>query len=239
MLAKNTEIALFPLNTVLFPGMMLPLHIFEERYKTMIRACLADGTAFGVVLAKDTHYAKAGYVTEDTFTEFHRIGTTARITAIEHLKDGRMNLIAVGQDRFTIRDYYSGIDNFLVGHVDPFPIESKLNDPKIAQLTDQLRDIVHRYINHLAQVSGEDLSDAKIPKDPKALAFLAGTAIQGPSWANRSDKQQLLSTQSLQTLIVETTKILDKEDKILAYMLRAHNIHKRVERPAFVDFSLN
>ena len=52
MLAYNANISLFPLNVVLFPGMMLPLHIFEERYRTMIKECLAGDQIFGVVLAK-------------------------------------------------------------------------------------------------------------------------------------------------------------------------------------------
>lgn len=52
MLGLNATIPLFPLNVVLFPGMMLPLHIFEERYKVMIKECLETGQSFGVVLAK-------------------------------------------------------------------------------------------------------------------------------------------------------------------------------------------
>lgn len=240
MLEPNSQIPLFPLNVVLFPGMMLPLHIFEERYKAMIRECLAEGNSFGVVLAKNSQAVQAGTtIEEEPFAEFYNIGTTARITAVEHLKDGRMNLITVGQDRFIIKEFFAGVDNFLIGQVDPFPIQDDQNPENLNELTNFLREIVYRYIGHLADASGEDLSQAKIPTDPMALAFLAGTAIQGPTWSNQSDKQGLLATKSLRSLIAKTIHVLDKEDKILAYMLKAYQVHQQVERLPFVDYSLN
>lgn len=230
MLVQDSNIPLFPLNVVLFPGMMLPLHVFEDRYKVMIRACLAEGQPFGVVLAKDTPEGEE---------EFYHIGTTAHITAVEHLKDGRMNLITIGQDRFVIKDCYQGKDNFFIGQVDPFPLSEESNEVKLEQLTNRLRTIMQSYLNHLSQASGEDLSTAVIPTDPIALAFLAGTAIQGPAWSKYSDKQNLLATQSLQTLMSKTIHILDKEDKLLAYMLQAHQTHQQVNRLPFVDYALN
>lgn len=237
MIKNNASLPLFPLNVVLFPGMMLPLHIFEDRYKSLIKDCLANGKPFGVVLAKNgTVMEKED---EDTFSEFYSIGTTAKITAVEHLKDGRMNLITVGQDRFVIKDFYPSTENFLVGQVAPFPMQNSTNQERTQRMTVVLRGIVERYIGHLAEASGEDLSNAKIPDDSLALAFLAATAIQGPSWSNESDKQMLLSMKSLQSLIAKTIHILDKEDKILAYTLKAHKVHERVERLPFIDYSLN
>ena len=94
MLGFSTEIPLFPLNVVLFPGMMLPLHIFEDRYKLMIKECLASEQSFGVVLAK-SKYAQAPNVANLYSSDLHEVGTTAHITAVENLKDGRMNLITV------------------------------------------------------------------------------------------------------------------------------------------------
>ncbi len=232
----NTSLPLFPLNVVLFPGMMLPLHIFEERYKAMIRECLANGEPFGVVLAKDGIKPDAD---NPRFDQFYNIGTTARITAVEHLDDGRMNLITVGQDRFIIKDFYPSADNFLVGQVDPYPMQQVEGDDKTKALANTLREIVERYIAHLALASGEDLSGAKIPDDPVSLAYLAGTAIQGPYWSNQSDKQDLLSMKSLRSLIAKTINILDREDKILAYMLKAYEVHQSVNRLPYVDYSLN
>ncbi len=234
MLVHNTDIPLFPLNVVLFPGMMLPLHIFEERYKTMIRACLAGNKPFGVVLAKNnqaqTTQAEAIY-----FGDLYEVGTTAQITAIENLQDGRMNLITVGQDRFIIHEIHPSHDHYLIGRVDPFPMIEEDNPQKIAGLMKKLQPMVKQYIGHLADAAGEDLSDAVLPADPVSLAFLAGMAIQGPL----ADKQKLLSAKSLSTLVANTVSVLDREDQILTYMLHAYQIHQQVERLPFVDFSLN
>ncbi len=233
MLGNNSNIPLFPLNVVLFPGMMLPLHIFEERYKVMIKECLATGQPFGVVLAKNKE-AQAPNVAGLYSSDLYEIGTTARITAVENLTDGRMNLITIGQERFLIKDIQPSTDDFLVGRVDPFPVQD--DDPqKVAMLVQKLRPMVRQYIDHLADASGEDLSNATLPTDPTALAFLAGTAIQGPL----IDKQKLLSVKSLRMLIASTVSVLDKEDQILVYMLEAYSAHQQVQRLPFVDYSLN
>jgi Lon protease-like protein len=234
MLENNAQIFLFPLNVVLFPGMMLPLHIFEERYKIMIRECLADNQIFGVVLAKNRR-AQAPNVDTLSRTDIHSIGTTAHITAIENLKDGRMNLITIGQDRFIIKDMHSSTDDLLIGYVDPFPMQSGENPEMIEFMTQKLRPLLKQYIEHLGDASGQDLSEAVLPTDPTGLAFLAGSAMQGPL----PDKQKLLSTDSVTTLITKTTRVLDREDKILEYMLRAYRAHQQIERLPFVDYSLN
>jgi Lon protease-like protein len=234
MLGYDTNIPLFPLNVVLFPGMMLPLHIFEDRYKVMVKECIATGQAFGVVLAK-SKYAQAPNVAGLYSSDLYEVGTTARITAVENLKDGRINLITVGQERFIIKNVYPSADDFLMGQVDPYPMQDEDDSSQVATLVQKLRPMVRQYINHLADASGEDLSNAALPSDPTALAYLAGTAIQGPL----ADKQKLLSARSLRMLIANTVSILDKEDQILVYMLEAHSAHQQVERLPFVDYSLN
>jgi len=100
---------------------------------------------------------------------------------------------------------------------------------------EKLRPMVKQYFDYLADASGEDLSNAKLPADPTALAYLAGTAIQGPL----PDKQALLSIESLTALIAKTVNVLDRENKILAYMLKAHQAHRQIQRLPFVDYSLN
>jgi Lon protease-like protein len=234
MLENNTQMSLFPLNVVLFPGMMLPLHIFEERYKAMIRQCLADNRTFGVVLARNKR-AQAPNVKTLNQGDIYSVGTTAHITAIENLDDGRMNLITIGRDRFVIKGIQPGVDDFLIGQVDPFSMQDD-DDPEMVEImAEKLRPLVKQYIGHLGDASGEDLSDAVLPADPSGLAFLAGSAMQGPL----PDKQKLLSASSLTTLIAKTTSLLDREDKILEYMLRAHQAHQQIERLPFMGYSLN
>ena len=95
------RLPLFPLQVVLLPGQRLPLHIFEERYKTMIGECIEDESLFGVVLV-----GKGG---------IHKIGCAARITQVlEKFPDGRMNILTQGEQRFEVfrvydtRPYFEG-----------------------------------------------------------------------------------------------------------------------------------
>ena len=233
MLDQDTRIPLFPLNVVLFPGMMLPLHIFEERYVTMIRDCLATDRLFGVILAKNKR-AQAPNVVDLAPDDLYNVGTTAHIKAIENLEDGRMNLITVGQDRFVVKNIQSSSDDFLIGQVEPLKMQDD-NPAKVQNMTQKLRPLVKQYIEHLGNASGEDLSGTVLPSDPTDLAFLAGAAIQSPL----PDKQKLLSSDSLTQLIAATTSVLDREDQILAYMLKAYQAHQQVQRLPFVDYSLN
>ncbi len=99
----------------------------------------------------------------------------------------------------------------------------------------KLRPMVKEYIDYLASASGEDLSNAVLPNDPKTLAYLAGTAVQGPL----ADKQDLLAAKSLGRLIARTVNVLERENKILAYMLKAYQAHQQLQKLPFVDYSLN
>src|SRR3712207_3404751 len=91
---------LFPLRVVLFPGMRLPLHIFEDRYKLMIGTCMVTDRTFGVALIRSGSEVGGP-------AEVHPIGTTARIVEVERLPEGRLNLVAVGVDRFEIVERYA------------------------------------------------------------------------------------------------------------------------------------
>ncbi len=93
---SHAELPLFPLsNVVLFPGMPLPLHIFEERYKAMIGACADRDEPFGVLLIKD------GNEVGEPSTP-HTIGTTARVSQVQRLEEGRLNILTRGETRFEL-----------------------------------------------------------------------------------------------------------------------------------------
>src|SRR5512137_1544687 len=108
------ELPLFPLNTVLFPGQMLPLHIFEDRYRLMIRRCLAEDLPFGVVLIKRGSEVGAE-------AEPHEVGTIARILKSSHQSDGTIDIVTVGQERFCI-DHLIHDQPYLRGEVKTLPI---------------------------------------------------------------------------------------------------------------------
>jgi hypothetical protein len=106
-----SELALFPLHTVLFPGGRLPLRIFEARYLDMIGRCLRDGGSFGVCLIRDG--AEAGAP-----ATFMSVGTSARIVDWSQLPDGLLGITAVGERRFRVCSSRAQADKLVLGHVD-------------------------------------------------------------------------------------------------------------------------
>src|SRR5688572_17020274 len=94
MSETEREMPLFPLEqVVLFPGMPLPLRVFEERYKVMIGACQVTDQIFGVLLIRSGREVGEPAVPE-------RVGCTARMLRIDRLPDGQMNILTVGEQRF-------------------------------------------------------------------------------------------------------------------------------------------
>lgn len=108
-------VPLFPLHTVLCPGIALPLHIFEERYRAMIARCLERSEPFGVVLIRDGRELGplAGHVAE--------VGTLAAIRQVSRYADGRMDLVTVGTTRFRVTGLETGREPWLTGIVDDLP----------------------------------------------------------------------------------------------------------------------
>jgi Lon protease-like protein len=106
-----TRIPLFPLRSVLCPGVALPLHIFEERYRLMVDRCLRRGEDFGVVLIREG--AEVGPLSG----EIASVGTTAAIRRAGRYPDGRFDILTVGQRRFHLEAVDSEAEPYLVGEV--------------------------------------------------------------------------------------------------------------------------
>src|SRR5690606_7127599 len=97
--ASMTRLRLFPLRMVLFPGMALPLQVFEERYRTLVAECLAAREPFGVALIRE------GTEVGGAAAPFS-VGCTARIQRVSPTRDGRLAVTAVGERRFRIVQTY-------------------------------------------------------------------------------------------------------------------------------------
>lgn len=215
------DLPLFPLNTVLFPGMPLPLHIFEERYKRMIRYCMDKSQPFGVVLIRQGSEALG------PLAEPHDIGCTARILEIQPLAEGRMNIITLGENRFRILSTHSQ-EEYLMGQVELFPLEE--TDPeRMASHAQRLLPWVRHYMQILSEASETDLEPDKLPSDPLVLAYLAAVLVQIPP----DQKQALLAEQRAIDLLGSMEKIYRRE----VVMLQAIVDHGR--RQDLGPFSLN
>ncbi len=101
---NENVLPLFPLQIVLFPGSSVPLHIFEERYKTLIGECIAEKKEFGVNLIHEN--------------EFLKVGCAARVSTVLHrYEDGRMDIVVQGTRRYRLERSVEGRAPYLLGHV--------------------------------------------------------------------------------------------------------------------------
>jgi Lon protease-like protein len=201
------KMPLFPLNTVLFPGMPLPLHIFEDRYKQMIQDCLDQGLPFGVVLILHGREALG------TLAEPHRIGCTARILEVEKNSNGHLDITTVGQHRFRILSLIHD-SPYLIGEVEYFPMET--DDPlKLIQEARRLTHKVREYMHILNEVDRVELDTSNLPEDPLVLAHLAAVLLQTPP----EDKQELLNSASTLELLNKTNRIYSREIPLLRAMI--------------------
>lgn len=103
------RLALFPLDIVLFPGALLPLHIFEPRYQQMLADCMSSDHRFGLLPTGEDGRPATGV-----------IGTVAEVRAAQPIGDGRSNIVVSGERRFMLRRYEDDPAPYLVGIVDPF-----------------------------------------------------------------------------------------------------------------------
>lgn len=206
MATTTHELPLFPLNTVLFPGMPLHLHIFEPRYKLMIRECLEESKPFGVVLIKQ------GHEVGDSAT-IYETGTRAHITNVRHLDNGEMDITSLGSTRFRVENTHNE-KPYLTGIVHDFPLQDTLN-PCIKPLARQISLMIQRYIKIFAVLGKMDMRMESLPKDPITLAFLTAVVLQMPM----KDKQRVLDAAELSTMLKMERHLIYREAEILKNLI--------------------
>lgn len=211
------EIPLFPLNTVLFPGMPISLHIFEERYKLMIQDCLAENLTFGVVLIAEGAEAHGRLATP------HPIGCTAQITQVEKLAGGRLNIVAVGKNRFRI-ETLDDSQPYLRGRVALYPLEN--HTPEALQEPDAyLRRWVARYLKMLESAGQTTIDMQRMPQDALTFAYLAATLIQVPP----AQKQPLLAAPSAGAFMQDLRELYRREVALLRTLLEQPGHSSRLD----------
>lgn len=202
------SLPLFPLNTVLFPGMPLRLHIFEDRYKIMIRECMRDERPFGVVLIRQG---------EEAFgppAEPYSIGCTARILQSQALPEGRLNLIALGLERFRILSLDRLSEPYLMGKVEPFPLANP-GSPAAAKLVERLRPMVEQYLYLLDGHIETRLKPESLPQEAAVLAYTAAVLLQSPML----EKQEMLSIPETADLLQRVINVYRRELPFLKTVL--------------------
>jgi Lon protease-like protein len=197
---------LFPLNTVLFPGMPLRLHIFEERYRLMIGECVERKQPFGVVLIK------AGREVGEP-AEPRAVGTTALIAAMSRMDDGRMNLVAVGQERFRI-DELRQVKPYLIGRVSM--LAEELDDVADREQAGVIVPALSEYLAALFEMLDQQPEPFDLPSEPARLSYVAASVLQ----VGLEEKQLFLETSSTRERLRLELECLRREIDKLATVLR-------------------
>ena len=196
------ELPLFPLpEVVLFPNEVLPLHIFEARYRMMLKSVLETDSLFGVVKWDPNTKSMAN------------VGCCAHIIKHQTADDGRSNIITMGQQRFQILEivrstpFYSGIVSWIDDE----------NSQNLQDL-DSLRDSVIQALNDVVNLTSKLTNSQKIlpdklPNNPMELSFWIGAHLGGPV----SDEQQrLLEERDTYIRLQREYEMLDHTRKQLA-----------------------
>lgn len=192
------EMPLFPLNTVLFPYAQILLHVFEDRYRDMIRTCLQYDQGFGIVLIRN------GSEVGDT-AEPYMVGTAVRIVSVQTYDDGKMDVKVQGERRFRIRRLDES-KSYLVGQVEPV-IEMELDDtPRADALVLKAREYIQLYIESYFSRFDMKIAKVKLPQDPTALSFVVANFLQ----IENIQKQHLLETTDTLERIADMIPILEQ-----------------------------
>ena len=198
------DLPLFPLNVVLYPGMALPLRIFEERYKLMMQKCLEEDKMFGVVLIK------TGKEVGGSAVPFE-VGTVARITDVVPQGQGRMHLSAIGEDVFRIVDIQQ-ITPYMIGRVE---LLERNEESAPDELTSRVVRHFRTYMSLLSSLRGTGDGAVDLDRDPQRLSYTVATELMvGPR-----EKQFLLETSSAQVRLEEELKLLQSTNLSLELFL--------------------
>jgi uncharacterized protein len=205
----GTGLPLFPLGTVLFPGLVLPLHVFEERYRALVRHLVGqpDGTPreFGVVAIR------RGWETQPaagTALTLHDVGCTAELRQVTEHPDGRFDIVTVGRRRFRVVGVDSQAAPYLTAEVQWLP-----EPPDQQEAADRLAPRVLSVFRHYLALLRPESADVteQLPEDATVLSHLvAATAA-----LSLDDRQRLLAAPDTAARLRAELRLLSRESTLL------------------------
>ena len=209
------ELPLFPLPIVLFPGVPLPLHIFEARYRQMLTDIRVSNSFFGL------SYFDSSTSEKDVPPAGH-VGCVAEVTETQSLPDGRANILTVGLIRYRVEDYIERGDPYLVAQVSFFEDEEEAegllseSSREVAETFTRIARAV-RIIND-ERASLPDISDT----EPQRLSFLVAAAME----IEAEIKQELLELRSTSERLRRLRDMLARAVASYEERARVHEVAK-------------
>lgn len=210
------ELPLFPLPLVLFPGVPLPLHIFEPRYRQMLSDVRAGNNLFGVSYADDAAVERGGQ------PPVGHVGCVAEIVEVQKLPEGRSNIMTLGLVRYRLEAYVETGEPYLVGRVGFFEDEDEDADLLERRAT-EVTDLFVRIAQAVRVINDERASLPELPEtEPERLSFLVAAAMEMAT----ENKQELLELRSGSERLVRLRNLLSQAVGSYEERARMHTLSK-------------
>jgi ATP-dependent Lon protease len=215
------HLPLFPLPLVLLPNEFLPLHIFEDRYKQLLKDSLEDRKLFGI-----TYFEPQNELI--TKPDVGTIGCVAEVRENQELPDGRSNLLTMGVIRYRLIEYVETSDPYLVGDVVFFEDDEE-DEEAMQPLTDEVYELFERVAKAAFKLSGGRGRFPEIPKTaPQQLSFLVTAAFN----LDNELKYQMLEITSTSSRLEKLRDILNQavnkmEDSAEIHKIAQTNGHSK------------
>ena len=166
------ELPLFPLPIVLFPGVPLPLHIFEPRYRQMLSDIRASDSLFGLSFFDETESGSDAPATG-------HIGCVAEVTEVQSLPDSRSNILSIGLIRYRLESYVDRGDPYLVGRVSFFEDDEEEETESLDDRAEEVSKLFMRIARAVRIINDERASLPELPPtEPERLSFLVAAAME-------------------------------------------------------------
>lgn len=209
------ELPIFPLPVVLFPGVPLPLHIFEPRYKQLLSDIKSTNNLFGISYFDAT-------TTEKEIPPAGHIGCVAEVSETQAMPDGRSNILTLGVVRYRVESYVERGDPYLVAQVSFFEDEDE-DDEVLSECSGEVADTFTRIARAVRIINDErtslpDISDT----EPQRLSFLVAAAME----IEADVKQELLELRSTSERLRRLRDMLSRAVKSYEERARIHELAK-------------
>ncbi|MGE0887506.1 MAG: LON peptidase substrate-binding domain-containing protein [Blastocatellales bacterium] len=220
-MTSRRVIPIFPLPLVQFPGAITPLHIFEPRYRKMLRDVMAADKTFGIIYRQDE------LMQESEQLPIGSIGCSVEIAVRQELPDGRSNILCVGQSRYKLVNYVEG-ELYLQAEVEFFEDDISFED--LSAEVEQVKKLFGRLSNTIRKLKGESEGGEEekpdLPDDPQALSFIVTAYLD----IEAGDKQSMLEMTDTGRRLRDVNKMLEDladeyEKRIIANQLSKKNGH--------------
>lgn len=199
-----SQLPIFPLGTVLFPNGIMPLHIFEERYRRMLRDSQHNDPAFVIALAH-----QSGETDSDVQPE--TVGTACRITGVSPRPDGRSDIVVSGTFRVRVSNL-EWSNGYAVGDVEPMEDTIEESDAVTSRYT-RIRARFSHYLAALELLIGDELPKLDPTRDPSRGSWVIGETLTLHTW----ERQRLLRAETVDTRLERLEALLKREHAVLRH----------------------